>query len=204
MYTLELFTQLFPQTPTATLEQFVDPLNETAARYYIDLTPQRAAAFIAQTGHESGNLRAIQENLNYSAQGLLKIFPKYFNEQTANAYARKPQMIASRVYGSRMGNGPEETGDGWTYRGRGLIQLTGFNNYSRMAESFGMDVAECAQYLETIEGACLSAGWFWDSNKLNDIVDRDDFILLTKRINGGTIGLEHRQHLYHAALQLLE
>jgi putative chitinase len=203
MYTLELFQQLFPKTNVETLETFVGPLNDTANNYEISESPLREAAFIAQVGHESGDLRFTKENLNYSAESLMKVFRKYFNPQLAAQYARNPEMIANRVYGNRMGNGPEESGDGWKYRGRGLIQLTGKNNYSRLASAWELEMDILIDYLETPFGAAMSAGWFWDTNKLNRIADSQDFVLLTKRINGGTIGLEHRQKLYDKAMSLL-
>jgi putative chitinase len=142
--------------------------------------------------------------LNYSAEGLQKIFKKYFpTPELAQQYARQPEKIANRVYSGRMGNGDEASGDGWKFCGRGVIQLTGRFNYTKFAESLEMDIDEAVAYLETPEGAVVSAGWFWDKNKLNAICDRDDFILLTKRINGGTIGLKDRQHHYEIALPVL-
>lgn len=204
MYTTEFLAELFPRTNAERLESFVEPLNTTAARFGIDENASRAAAFIAQVGHESGGLNFLQENLKYSAQALLRVFPKYFTPQLAAEYAYKPEKIASRVYGNRMGNGPEESGDGWTYRGRGIIQLTGRNNYTRFAADMGMTLEEAVEYLETVDGAVMSAGWFWDVNKLNAIADDEDIVLLTKRINGGKIGLQEREELFYHALNLIE
>lgn len=204
MYTLSILSELFPKTKQSQLEKFIDPLNMTIQRFGIDANYVRAAAFIAQIGHESGGLNFVRENLNYSKDGLLKIFPKYFTEQTAAQYARNPPAIASKVYGGRMGNGDESSQEGWKFSGRGLIQLTGKNNYTRFAADMGMSLDEAVEYLETTEGAAMSAGWFWDVSKLNSIADSGDFVLLTKRINGGTIGLADRQHHYDVALQLLE
>lgn len=203
MYTTDFLSDLFKHTPQDKIELFVDPLNETASRFGIDQNPERLAAFIAQVGHESGGLNFVQENLNYSAQALLRVFPKYFTEAQAQQYARKPELIANRVYGNRMGNGPESSGDGWAFRGRGLIQLTGRNNYTRFANDMGMTVEEAIDYLETTEGATMSAGWFWNANNLNDIADTGDMVLLTKRINGGKIGLQERIELYDHALDML-
>lgn len=204
MYSLELFQKLFPKTKAEVLNRYVEPLNQAAGMYYILDTTTRAAAFIAQVGHESGGFNFVKENLNYSADGLLKVFPKYFpNRQLAEQYQRNPQMIANRVYGGRMGNGPEATGDGYKFCGRGLIQLTGKNNYQRMATDFQCSLDECVAYLETPVGACYSAAWFWDVNLLNDLCDKGDFTTLTKRINGGTIGLQDRMHHYQLALQLI-
>jgi putative chitinase len=140
-------------------------------QYGID-TPLRQAHFLAQVGHESGSLNTLVENLNYSADGLRKIFSRYFTTQTlAEQYARKPLEIASRVYASRMGNGDEKSQDGWKYRGRGLIQVTGFSNYSAFKKDTGIDVISNPNYLATIEGAVHSACWFWHKNKLNALAD---------------------------------
>jgi putative chitinase len=202
--TLEILRAVCDKTPAAKLEPFIEPLNQTIEHYEIN-TPQRVAAFLAQTGHESGGYTALKENLNYSAQGLVKIFKKYFpNEALAKQYERKPEKIANRVYANRMGNGDEASGDGWRFCGRGLIQLTGKVNYTRFATSLGIPIEECVAYMETHAGAVASAGWFWDSNKLNQWCDKGDFITLTKRINGGTIGLEDRKKHYEAALRILQ
>jgi putative chitinase len=205
MFTAEglgkILATMFPQTPN--VARFGAPLVKVAERFAIN-TPARMAAFLAQTGHESGGYRALTENLNYSADGLLRIFPKYFpNRALAEAYARQPQRIASRVYGGRMGNGPEATGEGWKFRGRGVIQLTGRQNVTAFAADMKMTVDEAVAYLETEEGAVMSAGWFWGRSNLNQWVDRDDFITLTRRINGGTIGLEDRQQKWAKAKKLL-
>jgi putative chitinase len=167
-------------------------------------TPHRLAAFLAQTAHESGGYRAIKENLNYRAVTLRKIFPKYFpTDELAAQYAGKPEKIANKVYGGRMGNGPEESGDGFRYCGRGLIQLTGKNNYTLYAESLEISVEEAGEHLTTFEGCVQSAAWFWESNNLNQWADKGDILTLTKRINGGTIGLEDRIKHYNHALHVL-
>ena len=175
-----------------------------AAVNYYKMSPIRAVHFFAQCAHESGGFTVFNENLNYSARGLQSTFKKYFPDAaTAKKYERKPEMIANRVYANRMKNGDEASGDGFRFRGRGLIQLTGRDNYTRFAEALDMSLEDTVRYLETPNGAVASAGWFWDNNKLNQFCDKDDFITLTKRINGGTIGLEDRKHHYHLALQSL-
>lgn len=171
-------------------------------------TKLRVAAFLAQCAHESGNFRAIKENLNYRWETLRKIFPKYFpTDELAKQYASMPnkqEAIANRVYGGRMGNGPEASGDGYRYCGRGLIQLTGKDNYTRYAQSLEISVEEASEHLTTFEGCVQSACWFWEANNLNQWADKRDLITLTKRINGGTIGLEDRIKHYNHACHVLE
>ena len=167
-------------------------------------TPLRLAHFLAQCGHESGGFKATQENLNYSADGLKKIFPKYFPGNIAESYARNPEKIASKVYGGRMGNGGEETKEGYKFRGRGYIQLTGKDNYSSFAKSIGEDTVANPDLVAT-KYALASAGWFFSKNGLNAIADKgaDDATVtsVTKRVNGGTIGLpdriKHFKEYYH-------
>lgn len=203
MITLELLKAVCPKTREHVLDAYEEPLQQVCDYYEIN-TPQRTAAFVAQLAHESGGFNFIKENLNYSAKGLRGVFPKYFpNDAIAAEYARKPAMIAARVYANRMGNGDEASGDGWKFCGRGLIQLTGKNNYTAFANALGITVDEVVDYLETPEGAVASAGWFWDNNGLNKFADSGDFVTLTKRINGGTIGLEDRKHHYELALEIL-
>jgi putative chitinase len=182
----------YPSADGDIVSALVSNLDMFATNYGLN-TPLRLAHFLAQTAHESGGFRAVVENLNYSAESLEKVFPKYFKDVDANDYARQPEKIANRVYGGRMGNGDESTGDGFRYRGRGLIQLTGKNNYSAMANDMGVSVDDVVSFLETPEGACESAAWFWNKNDLNTLADSDDVVAVTKRINGGTIGLEDRQ-----------
>ena len=178
-------------------------LIDTLPEYDID-TPERVAAFMAQCGHESGGFTLMQENLNYSAKGLRGTFGKYFpNDDIAKQYERKPQMIANRVYANRMGNGDEASGDGFRYCGRGLIQLTGKSNYQNFADSLEMNVEDVPAYLATFEGAAQSACWFWESNNLNQWADKGDILTLTKRINGGTIGLDDRKKHYEHAKHVL-
>jgi putative chitinase len=170
-------------------------------------TPERIAAFIAQCAHESGGFTALKENLNYKAASLRKLFPKYFpDDATASHYASLPnkqEAIANRIYASRMGNGDEASGDGYRFCGRGLIQLTGRDNYTFFAGSLEISVEEATEYLATFEGAAQSACWFWETNKLNQWADKGDIVTLTKRINGGTIGLEDRIKHYEHALHVL-
>jgi len=205
MINLELLQKVCPGTKKTILEKYVGPLYTIAMYYNILDTNERTAAFLSQLAHESGGFNIVIENLNYSAEGLLRVFPKYFpNLELAKQYARKPEQIANRVYANRMKNGNEATGDGWKFRGRGLIQITGKDNYTKFAQSLEMDLNTTVEYLETPSGASVSAGWFWDTNKLNAYCDKNDFIGLTKRINGGTNGLADRQHHYEVALKYLK
>lgn len=195
--------QMIPGNPY--VHEWFEALDLILPDYDID-TPERVAAFIAQCAHESGNFRFIKENLNYRATSLRKVFPKYFHsDEIAQQYASKPnkqEAIANRIYGNRMGNGPEPSGDGFRYRGRGLIQLTGKNNYTAYAESLEITVEEAVEHLETFEGCVQSAAWFWESNDLNRYADKGDIKTLTKRINGGYIGLADRIKHYEHALHV--
>jgi len=178
-------------------------LNTLLPDYDINTVP-RVAAFIAQCAHESGGFKMLKENLNYRAVTLRKIFPKYFpTDAMAEQYAGKQELIANKVYGNRMGNGDESSGDGFRYCGRGLIQLTGKNNYMAFAESIETPVEEIPEFLGTFEGAVQSACWFWETNNLNQWADQGDILTLTKRINGGTIGLEDRIKHYNHAMHIL-
>lgn len=196
--------QLLPKNPY--VEHWHKALSQLLPDYEIN-TPQRVAAFIAQCSHESGGFMVLKENLNYRWQSLRKIFPKYFpDDAIAQRYASMPnkqEAIANRVYANRMGNGPEESGDGYRYCGRGLIQLTGRQNYTWFAASLEITPEEATEYLGTFEGAAQSACWFWETNKLNQWADAGDIVTLTKRINGGTIGLEDRIKHYEHALHVL-
>ena len=201
-FTQQHLAQLLPGNPH--VEHWYEALAQLLPDYEID-TPQRVAAFIAQCAHESGGFRMLKENLNYRAVTLRKIFPKYFpTDELAAQYAGKPEMIANKVYGGRMGNGDESSGDGFRYCGRGLIQLTGKNNYMAFAESIETPVEDIPEFLGTFEGAVQSACWFWETNNLNQWADKGDILTLTKRINGGTIGLEDRIKHYEHALHVLE
>jgi putative chitinase len=202
--TKEQLKQLLPKNPY--VNQWHNALSQLLPDYEIN-TAKRIAAFIAQCSHESGGFTALKENLNYKAVTLRKIFPKYFpTDELAQQYASMPnkqEAIANKVYANRMGNGDQASGDGYRYCGRGLIQLTGRDNYAWFAASLEISVEEAAQYLETFEGAAQSACWFWETNKLNQWADAGDILTLTKRINGGTIGLEDRIKHYNHALHVL-
>ncbi len=167
-------------------------------------TPKRIAAFLAQTHHESGGYVWLTENLNYSADGLMRVFPKYFKTmEIAKAYARQPDKIANRTYADRMGNGDEASGDGSKYKGRGLIQLTFKNNYFWFAASLEITPEEASEYTQSFEGAAQSACWYWSENRLNRFCDANDIKGLSKAINGGFKGLEDREVQYARALRLL-
>jgi putative chitinase len=199
--TKEQLKQLLPKNPY--IDQWHKALSQLLPDYEIN-TPQRIAAFIAQCAYESGGFVFLTENLNYRAESLLKLFPKYFKDMaTAKSYERKPERIANRIYADRMGNGNEASGDGWKYRGRGLIQLTGKTNYTWFAASLEISPEEAAEYTQTFEGAAQSACWFWETNKINAFADKGDILGMTKRINGGTIGLEDRKKHYEHALHVL-
>lgn len=176
------------------IAELFETFNTVLPRYDIT-TVERVAAFLAQCGHESADFTVLKENLNYSAEGLSKVFPKRFpTVAAAQPYNRNPEKIANKIYADRMGNGPEASGEGYKFRGRGAIQLTGKENYSKFAASVGKTLDEAVAYTETLDGAIESACWFWTTNKLNAIADNNDIVTLTKRINGGTIGLEDRKH----------
>jgi putative chitinase len=202
--TLQQLKQLLPKNPY--VENWHKALSQLLPEYEIN-TPQRVAAFVAQCAHESGGFMVLKENLNYRAPTLRKIFPKYFpTDEMANQYAAMPnkqEAIANLVYANRMGNGGPETGDGYRYCGRGLIQLTGKTNYTWFAASLDIPVEEAAEYLQTFEGAAQSACWFWETNNLNRFADVGDIKGLTKAINGGFIGLEDRIKHYEHALHVL-
>jgi putative chitinase len=178
---------------------------EAAMQEFSINTADRVAMFIAQVMHESGKLAFVSENLNYKAASLDAVFPKYFKNAGRNAaeYEKQPEKIANVVYASRMGNGDTASGDGYRYRGRGLIQLTGKDNYTKCGAALGKDLVKDPSYLESPEGASRSAAWFWNKNGLNALADAGDIVTCTKRINGGTIGLEDRKKHYEEALALL-
>ena len=202
--TRDQLAQLLPKNQY--LDDWFAALSKLLPQYQID-TPKRIAAFVAQCSHESAGFTALQENLNYSAGTLRRIFPRYFpTDEMAQQYVSLPnkqEAIANLVYASRMGNGDPESGDGYRFRGRGLIQLTGRDNYTFFAGSLGISVEEASTYLETFEGAAQSACWFWETNNLNQWADEGDILTLTKRINGGTIGLEDRIKHYEHAINIL-
>ncbi len=178
---------------------WVEPLQEVFHRYEIN-TPERQAAFIGQCAHESMNFTRLEENLNYSAEALMKTWPSRFpTMEVAQQYARNPEKIANKVYGGRMGNGTEETGDGWLYHGRGLIQLTGKDNYMLASDALREDFIHSPDYVLVPKYAALTAGWYWNKRQLNKEADAKDYTGMTKKINGGTIGLNDRiAHIQHA------
>ena len=179
-------------------EQWLDALNETFARFDIS-TPIRQASFIGQCGHECGNFKVLEENLNYKAETLMKLWPKRFDAAKAQACARNPRLIANIVYSSRMGNRDEASGDGYRFRGRGCIQLTGHANYFHAGNACGEDFVMNPDLVATPRYAAMTAGWFWNTHKLNQYADSRDFLMMTKKINGGTIGLQDRiNHINHA------
>jgi putative chitinase len=205
MLTAEQFKQLFPRAQDP--QGWVDSMNNVFPNYELD-SPKRIAAFLAQCGHESGGWTVFEENLNYSAKGLMGIFKKYFpDEATATAYQRQPEKIANKVYANRMGNGPESSGDGWKYRGRGPIQLTGKDNYRAFAKEMFDDWENLFNNPDWVNAdrdfALMSAIWFWNKNKLNREADAGDIKTMTRKINGGYIGLEDRIHHYEDAIKLL-
>lgn len=177
-------------------EKWADALDKTCEKYEIN-TPERIAGFLSQVGHESGGFKYVAENLNYSATALMSVFGKYFPTlELAKAYERQPEKIANRVYANRMGNGSEGTGDGWFRRGRGLIQLTGADNQIAFGMACNIDTVNHPELLETPDVAAESAGWFWSVNRLNPLADAKDVVGMTRRINGGTNGLDDRQMRY--------
>jgi len=180
-------------------EQWVDALNETFARFDIS-TPARQAAFIGQASHESGNFKTLEENLQYRAETLMRVWPKRFPTlEFAKQYEKNPKKIANSVYSNRMGNRDEASGDGHRFRGRGLFQLTGHSNYFHAGKALGEDFVMNPDLVATPMYAALTAGFFWQTHKLNQYADARDYVTMTKKINGGTIGLADRQkHIAHA------
>ena len=185
-------------------EAWADAAMEILPKYDIT-TPNRIAGFFAQCGHESMNFTALSENLNYRAETLEKLFSKYFSKAGRNAadYAKQPEKIANIIYANRMGNGDTASGDGYRFRGRGVIQLTGKDNYSAFALSIKMTLLDVIGYVQTKKGALESACWYWNSRKLNTACDENDIVKMTKLVNGGTIGLEDRKKHYEEALKVL-
>lgn len=206
--------------------KWLTPVAQALTKFKID-TPRQVAAWIAQCAHESAGFAALTENLNYSAATMATVWPSRFAVQEpdpkrpgktkakkdekgknipnkfALAMHRKPEMLANVVYANRMANGPTESGDGWRFRGRGLKQLTGRDNYTRCGQGIGLDLANKPDLLLEPNGAALSAAWFWATNKCGPIADSGDFVALTKKINGGTIGLEDRTRRYKAVLSAM-
>jgi len=185
-----------------------DAFNETFERFGV-LTPLQQASWIGQCGHECGNFKIMEENLNYRAATLLKLFPKTpkrawgFTPEEAAAYEKQPKRIANRIYSNRMGNRDEASGDGWRFRGSGFLQLTGHSNFYHAGTALGVDFVMEPELVRTPKYAAQTAGWFWQTHKINQHADGRDFVTMTKRINGGTIGLDDRIKHINQALAVL-
>jgi putative chitinase len=203
-FTLAKFKTCIPRNKEP--ELWFNAFNHYLPSFNI-VTPARVAGFIAQAAHESADFTVLQENLNYGAKGLVGLFHKYFaDESTAKQYERQPERIANRIYSNRMGNGSEASGEGWKFRGRGILQLTGKSNYTQCSHDLFQDntLVEQPDLLRTPEYATLSALWFWHKNQLNHICDTGDIVLLSKKINGGTIGMEDRVQHWNHCLDVFE
>lgn len=200
--TLNSIRKAMPNVSITQATDYLGPLIEAMDEAQIN-TPARISAFLAQLGHESADFKFMAENLNYSAESLLKVFPKYFNAQTAAQYARQPERIANRVYASRMGNGPETSGDGWRYRGRGPIQLTGKENYRAFTDAvgrkYGVDFVANPDLVAQPRWGFKAAAWYWTTRNLNALADAGNFDQITYRINGGYKGKEDRDARYATA-----
>ena len=188
--------------------ELVDPLNETFERFQINSVRQQGA-FIGQCGHECGNFKIFEENLNYRAETLLKLFPRTprrawgFTPEEAKAYEKQPRKIANRIYGNRMGNRDEASDDGWRFRGSGALQLTGHANFYHASQALGVDFVMQPELVRTPKYALLTAGWFWSTHGCNQLAENADWVGLTKKINGGTIGLEDRVKHTQEAISVL-
>ncbi|HEY5631901.1 MAG TPA: glycoside hydrolase family 19 protein [Nitrososphaeraceae archaeon] len=195
-----LVKEIFPKV--SDLSGVVKGIQILIDKYQIN-TPNRLAEFLAQVHHESAGLTILSENLNYSAEGLTKVFGKYFNSTTSVQCARQPEKIANKVYANRMGNGLEASGDGFRYRGRGAIQLTGKDNYKAAGASLGVDLVESPDLVSTFPYALSTAGWFWNSKGLNVLADAQDHLGVCKKVNGGTLGLDDRIAQFNRILPLI-
>lgn len=197
MITKEQLRRAIPDAKDSSIEKYYEPLIAAMDHYGIN-TKNRIAAFLANLAHESAAFNTTEENLNYSAQRLMAVFPKYFRGRNTALYHRQPQKIANVVYANRMGNGDKASGDGWRYRGRGLIQLTGKENYQLFSDAIDADIVSNPDWILTPEGATISAGWFWNSRKLNQLADVEDLKEITRKINGGYHGhIERSRRYYH-------
>lgn len=188
------------QTSQSDADKYLPHLNKAMEEFEIN-TPLRQAAFLAQIAHESAQLKRWRENLNYSAEGLMKTWPKRFDAAKAKAFEKQPEKIANEVYGGRNGN--VNPGDGWKYSGRSPMQLTFADNYRKAGKALGLDLIGNPDLALQLEVGFRIAGWFWDSNKLNPYADKKDFLTITKLINGGTHGIEDRKKYYERALRVL-
>jgi putative chitinase len=185
------------------VKEWFESLEKILPDYDIN-TPERVVAFVAQCAHESANFNVLRENLNYRWESLRKTWPRHFpTDEIAKQYERQPQKIANRAYANRMGNGPESSGDGWRFCGRGLIQLTGRNNYQAFADSIETPIEQIPEYLMTFEGAVQASCWFWETNNLNRWADQRDIVTLSRRINGGDKGLEDRLDRFKKGCNIL-
>lgn len=199
--TLDQLKSLAPKTDEHRLQAFVEPLNDAFVGYQID-TPERVSAFLAQAIHESGGFSRLQENLNYTAERLVAVWPKRFpTVDSARPFAGNPEKLGNKVYGGRMGNVQE--GDGYRYRGRGIFQLTGKDNYSRASKALGKDFVSTPDLLVDPVWATETAGWFWQDRRCNEMADDKNIAAITRAINGGTIGLKERATLTAKALEVL-
>ena len=184
-------------------EKWLDPLNQTFAKYDIN-TALRQAAFIGQCQHESANFTKLEEGLNYSATRLMAVWPSRFPSlDVANQYANNPEKLANKVYGGRADLGNTEDGDGFKFHGRGIFQLTGRSNVTTCGNALGQPFAEHPELLLEPQWACMSAGWFWNKKNLNSLADNEDWETMTKRINGGLVGLDDRINRIHKAMDIL-
>lgn len=193
-------SSLLPLLQDPQLEATLTPVVD---RYEIN-TPQRLAAFLATCHHETGGFRTFVENTRYSAERLMTIWPTRFTPETAKRYGNRPQAIANCVYANRMGNGSEATGDGWRYRGRGAIQITGYENYRLMSRELDIPLEDLPDYLQTTTGAIESAAVWWYNNRCNQLADTGDITRVTQRVNGGLTGLNDRQRLYKYYMDLFD
>lgn len=202
--TTQKLQKTLPNAEITDIHYYIEALNDVLPEYEIN-TPLRIQHFIAQIGHESGEFRYTRENLNYSKENLHRVFKKYFPTlEDAESYARKPEKIANIVYANRMGNGPTESGDGFKYIGQGLIQLTGKNNYKACSEAIGIDLISNPNLINQDAHTCIKvACWYWRSRHLNELADKDKIKAITKRINGGYNGLDHRKELLDNAKKYL-
>jgi putative chitinase len=183
--------------------KWLQPLNDTFAKYGIS-TPKQQAAFIGQCQHESNNFKTLEENLHYSANGLMAVWPSRFpSADVAQSFANNPEKIANKVYGSRADLGNTEDGDGWKFHGRGVIQLTGRNLYKTCGDALGQPLTEHPELLLEPQWACMSAGWFWNKKNLNPLADDEQWETMTRRINGGLNGLDNRINRIHTAMDIL-
>lgn len=188
--------------PISPAKAWAEPIKKAFAQAELN-TPQRQAAFLAQIAVESGQLTRVTENLNYGASALLRTFPKRFDADTVYDYARFPERIANRAYANRYGNGPESSGDGWRFRGRGPIQITFKDNYRACAEATGIPCLSHPEFLERPEEGAIAAAWYWTSRRINEAADAGDIVEVTRRVNSGLFHLSHRKAYYEKALSVL-